>query len=85
MNTNDLLKKVKSFLGTDRREQITKYESLKRLLKKLKIKQNLLKDKVKKESNKKTKKRLEEKLRVIKAQRKKGLKLLKELKSEIHK
>lgn len=83
MSTNDLLKKVKNFLDTGRREQITKYESLKRLLKKLKIKQNLLKEKVKDESNKKVKKRLEEKLRVIKAQRNKGLKLLKELKSEM--
>ncbi|MGY8872427.1 MAG: hypothetical protein ACKVJE_18505 [Pseudomonadales bacterium] len=83
MNTNDLLKTVKNFVDTNRRERITRYESLKRLMKKLKIKQNLLKDKVKNESNKKFKKRLEEKLRVIKAQRKKGLKLLKELKSEM--
>jgi hypothetical protein len=83
MNTNDLLKTVKNFVDTNRRERITRYDSLKRLMKKLKIKQNLLKDKVKNESNKKFKKRLEEKLRVIKAQRKKGLKLLKELKSEM--
>lgn len=83
MNTNDLFKAIKDFANTERREQITKYESLKRLLKKLKIKQNLLKEKVKSESNKKVKKRLEEKLRVLKAQRKKGLKLLKELKSEM--
>jgi hypothetical protein len=83
MNTNDLLKTVKNFVDTSRRERITRYESLKRLMKKLKIKQNLLKEKVKTESDKKFKKRLEEKLRVIKAQRKKGLKLLKELKSEM--
>ncbi|WP_372742718.1 hypothetical protein, partial [Neptunomonas sp.] len=67
----------------NRRERIKRYESLQRLMKKLKIKQNQLKDKVKNESNKKFKKRLEEKIRVLKAQRKKGLKLLKELKSEI--
>lgn len=83
MNTNDLLKAIENFVDTNRRERITRYESLKRLMKKLKIKQNLLKDTVKNETNKKCKKRLEEKIRVLKAQRKKGLKLLKELKSEI--
>ena len=83
MSTNELLKTVKNFVDANRRERITKYESLKRLMKKLKIKQNLLKDKVKNESNKKVKKRLEEEMRGLKAQRKKGLKLLKELKSEI--
>lgn len=83
MNTNDLLNTVRDFVDTNRRERITKHESLKRLMKKLKIKQNLLKEQVKNESNKKLRKRLEEKIRVIKAQRKKGLKLLKELKSEM--
>ncbi|WP_372738967.1 hypothetical protein [Neptunomonas sp.] len=83
MNTNDLLKTIENFVDTNRRERIKRYESLQRLMKKLKIKQNQLKDKVKNESNKKCKKRLEEKIRVLKAQRKKGLKLLKELKSEI--
>ncbi len=83
MNTNDLLKTIENFVDTNRRERIKRYESLQRLMKKLKIKQNQLKDKVKNESNKKFKKRLEEKIRVLKAQRKKGLKLLKELKSEI--
>lgn len=85
MNTNDLLKTIKDFTNTERREQITRYDSLKRLMKKLKTKQNLLKEKVKNEDNKKLKKTLEEKLRVIKAQRKKGLKLLKELQNEIKK
>lgn len=83
MKTNDLLKTIKNFIDTDRREQITKYESLKRLMKKLKTKQNILKEKVKNETDIKSKKNLEEKMRVLKAQRKKGLKLLKELKSEI--
>ena len=83
MNTNDLLKTIENFVDTNRRERIKRYESLQRLMKKLKIKQNQLKDKVKNESNKKFKNRLEEKIRVLKAQRKKGLKLLKELKSEI--
>jgi hypothetical protein len=83
MKTNDLLKTIKNFIDTDRREQITKYESLKRLMKKLKTKQNILKEKAKNETDIKSKKNLEEKMRVLKAQRKKGLKLLKELKSEI--
>lgn len=83
MNTTDLLKTIKDFASTERREQIKKYDSLKRLMKKLKIKQNALKEKIKDEDNKKLKKTLEEKLAVLKAQRKKGLKLLKELKTEI--
>ncbi len=83
MNTQDLLKTIKNFIDTDRREQITKYDSLKRLMKKLKTKQNTLKEKVKNENDKEVKKDLKEKMRVLKAQRKKGLKLLKELKSEI--
>ena len=84
MSTNDLLKKLKNFVDADRRERITKYESLKSLLKKLKIKQNLLKDKIQNESDEQLKARLEDKRRVLKAQRKKGLKLLKELKNEIY-
>ncbi|WP_290704745.1 hypothetical protein [Amphritea sp.] len=83
MKTNDLLKTIKNFIDTDRREQVTKYESLKRLMKKLKTKQNILKEKVKSETDLNAKKNLEEKMKVLKAQRKKGLKLLKELKSEI--
>lgn len=84
MSTDNLLKKLKNFVDTDRRERITKYESLKRLLEKLKKKQNLLKDKIQNESDEKAKKRIEEKMRVLKAQRKKGLKLLKDLKNEIY-
>ncbi len=83
MKTNDLLRTIKNFIDTDKREQITKYESLKRLMKKLKTKQNILKEKVKSETDLNAKKNLEEKMKVLKAQRKKGLKLLKELKSEI--
>ncbi|MBQ0783925.1 MAG: hypothetical protein KBT66_06805 [Amphritea sp.] len=83
MKTNDLLRTIKNFIDTDKREQISKYESLKRLMKKLKTKQNILKEKVKNETDINAKKGLEEKMKVLKAQRKKGLKLLKELKNEI--
>lgn len=82
MKTNDLLKAVKNFVDSNRRERVAKYDSLKRLMKKLKVKQNLLKEKISDESDDKIKTRLEEELKVLKAQRKKGLRLLKELKSE---
>lgn len=83
MKTNDLLKAVKNFVDSNRRERMAKYDSLKRLMKKLKTKQNSLKEKINKESDNKIKVRLEEELKVLKAQRKKGLRLLKELKSEL--
>ncbi len=83
MKANDLLKAVKNFVDSNRRERMAKYDSLKRLMKKLKVKQNLLKEKISDESDDKIKTRLEEELKVLKAQRKKGLRLLKELKSEL--
>lgn len=83
MKTNDLLKAVKNFVDSNRRERMAKYDSLKRLMKKLKTKQNSLKEKINTESDNKIKVRLEEELKVLKAQRKKGLRLLKELKSEL--
>ena len=83
MNTNDLLKTVKNFFDTGRREQVTRYKSLKRLMKKLKVKQNILKEKIKNEDDEKIKRDFEGKIKVIKKKKKKGLKLLKELKGEI--
>ena len=80
MPTNKLLDKLKNYLDANRRAQIAKYDSIKRVLKKLKKKENILKDKLKKEHNEKAHKRLEKEMDVLSAQRKKGVNMLKELK-----
>jgi len=79
MPTNKLLDKLKNYLDANRRAQIAKYDSIKRVLKKLKKKENALKDMLKKEHNDKARKRLEKEMDVLSAQRKKGVKMLKEL------
>lgn len=80
MKTNKLLEKLKDHLNAERREQLAKYDSIKRILKKLKIKENELKDKLKKEPDEKVRNRLQKEVDVLFIQRKKGLKLRKELK-----
>ncbi len=80
MATNKLLEKLRILLGAERRAQIAKYESIKRVLKKLKKKENALKGKLKNETDEKACKRLKKEMSVISAQRKKGMKMLKELK-----
>ena len=80
MTTNKLLKKLKDFLGAERQAQVAKYDSIKLVLKKLKKKQNMLKDMLKKEHDAAVRKGLKKEMDVLSAQRKKGMKILKELK-----
>jgi len=80
MKAAELLEKLKGYLGAERRAQIAKYDSIKRVLKKLKKKENALKDKLKKEHDEKARKRLQKEMDVLSAQRKKGVNVLKELK-----
>jgi hypothetical protein len=80
MKSNELLDVLKKYLGIERRAQLAKYDSIKQVLKKLKKKENALKDKLKKELNEKSHNRLKKEMDVLSAQRKKGLKMLKELK-----
>lgn len=80
MKTNRLLEKLMGFMNSERREQIAKYESIKRILKKLKKKENDLKEKLKNEQDKEVIKQLQKEMAVLHAQRKKGVKLRKELK-----
>ena len=80
MTANRLLDKLKNYLNAERRAQLTKYNSIKRILKKLKKKENALKDKLKKESTEKAQKQLKKEMDILSAQRKKGVKMLKELK-----
>jgi hypothetical protein len=80
MKVKKLLEKLKGYLGAEQRAQLVKYDSIKGVLKKLKKKENALKDKLKKEQDEKAQKRLKKEMDTLSAQRKKGMKILKELK-----
>ena len=80
MKANKLLEKLKDYLGAERRAQFAKYDSIKGVLKKLKKKENVLKNKLKKEHDEKAINQLKKEMDVLSAQRKKGMKMLKELK-----
>jgi len=80
MTTKSLLEKLMDYLNADRREQEAKYESIKRILKKLKKKENALKEQIKNEKDEEALKQLQKKMDLLNVQRKKGVKLRKELK-----
>lgn len=80
MNKNTLLDELKNYLNSERREQLEKYDSLKRVLKKLKKKENALKDKLNNEEDDEICNQLQREIDVIFAQRKKGIELRKTLK-----
>lgn len=79
MKTRKLLKILTQFISADRRAQMKNIKSIQHVLKELKKKENRFKDKLAKEKNQKEYEEIETKLRVIYAQRKKGVTLLKEL------
>jgi len=79
MKTRKLLNILTQFISADRRAQMKNIKSIQRVLKELKKKENHYKDKLVKEKNQKEYEEIEKKLRVIYAQRKKGVTLLKEL------
>ena len=80
MKASKLLEKLKDYLSAERRAQLAKYDSIKRVLKKLKKKENALKAKLKNEHDEKAHKRLKKEMDVLSVQRKKGVSTLKELK-----
>lgn len=80
MNIIKLLDKLKNYLDADRREQIAEYDSVKRILKKLKKKESALKEQLKTEQNEEVISQLQREIDVIFAQREKGINLQKSLK-----
>ena len=80
MKTPKLLKKVNEYLDSDKKRQAEQKDSIKKVLKKLKKKQNHLKEKLKNEKDEKVAKSLKKELNIIFVQRKKGLKVLKSMK-----
>lgn len=82
MNVSKLIDKLKDILSEERKAQLAKYSSLKKVLKSLKHEKNRLKDELENTRDEAYRRELESQLEIIKAQRKKGLKVLKKLKKE---
>ena len=82
MTTRKLLDKLKDILNSERKAQIARYDALKKVLKSLREKKVKLKKELERSNIETEQTEIESKLRVVSKQRKKGLKLLKGLKSE---
>jgi hypothetical protein len=82
MSTRKLLDKLKGILSAERQAQQKKYKSLKRILKALREEKERLKKEIGHISDETEREHVEMRLKVISMQRKKGLKLLKELKKQ---
>ena len=82
MTTRKLLEKLKDILNAKRNAQVTKYKSLKEVLKSLRKKKVKLEGELSTETSDEKREKILSKLHVISAQRKKGLEVLKELKVE---
>lgn len=80
MNIKKLFVKAEAFLNTDKRKRKEKKRCLKHVLKKLRKYEEELNNLVQNESDEKVLKKLDKKIALVHAQRKKGLELLKELK-----
>ncbi len=83
MGTKKLLDKLANLLDAGRRKQVKKHEKLKRLLKKLKKRQEKHKKLLEAKMDPVGRKRIERTLKVIYAQRQKGIKLYKDISDEL--
>jgi len=82
MRVKKLLDKLKDILSAERHAQLEKYSSLKKVLKALRVEKSRLKKELAESSDENERQELATRLKVISAQRKKGLTVLKELKKE---
>ncbi len=78
MKKKKLLKKLQNFFDLDERRRNAQRRDLIKILKKLKIKENKLRAELAAETNQEKKAKLHKELDIIYAQRKKGIKLLRE-------
>ena len=81
MKLKKALNNLSFFLSAQQREQLEEYDSIKKVLKRLKQKRDHLRKRLDKSDNPNERKQLQKKLDVLTAQRQKGVKLLKELKA----
>ncbi len=82
MKIKRLLDKLSGILNDKRKAQIKKYKSLKKVLKALRNEKTILQETLARTNDKELQHEIESRLQIISAQRKKGLKVLKELKKE---
>jgi hypothetical protein len=82
MKIQKLLDKLKDILSADRQAQLEKYKSLKKVLKSLRAEKKGLEKDLSATNDTERQQEISARLKVISMQRKKGLKLLKELKEE---
>lgn len=80
MTSEKLIDKFHTLLNMERRKQKEKRDKIRTLLKKLKKQQMVLKAKLEKGESSDNQKRMKRNLKVIQAQRKKGIKLCKSIK-----
>ena len=77
-----LLDKLSGILNDERHAQMEKYKSLKKVLKALRNEKVILEETLARTDDEELQHEIESRLQIISAQRKKGLKVLKELKRE---
>ncbi len=77
-----LLDKLAGILNDERHAQIEKYKSLKKVLKALRNEKKILEETLAQTQDKELQHEIESRLKIISAQRTKGLKVLKDLKKE---
>jgi hypothetical protein len=82
MKIQKLLNKLKDILNADRQAQLEKYKSLKKVLKSLRTEKKGLEERLSDTTDEEHRQELSSRLKVISMQRKKGIRLLKELKEE---
>ena len=79
MKLNKLLERLKELTDADQSEQLKQYKQIKKTLKQLRSKQKELEKEITGEEDANRCKELEEKLKIVSTQRRKGLDLLKGL------
>ena len=82
MKVEKMLDKLKDILSAERHAQLEKYSSLKKVLKSLRDEKRKFAEQLESVENEENRQEIESRLKVISKQRKKGLKVLKELKAE---
>ena len=82
MKAEKMLEKLKDILSAERHKQLEKYQSLKKVLKALRVEKRRYEEELSNETDEEARHELGSRLKVISKQRNKGLKVLKELKEE---
>lgn len=82
MKSEKMLEKLRDILSAERTKQLEKYQSLKKVLKALRVEKRRYEEKLSSETDEEARHELASRLKVISKQRNKGLMVLKELKEE---